>query len=188
MLDNDTRQSKRNNHIFLRMKVNLDEDWEPIKALDWNEMGFNFYLDREMDHPQADILFRRATTVFSGSIIWNCRNDDEAMIMETIVNSMLFNQIKKHNEILKDSVQRIISLLRSQGLIDEKIKMLSHLGIHGLTHDTVRLMVDDHKKEHPEYRYGIKAGCEEWREIARNAFVESGPALMIDKIGEDLRL
>lgn len=188
MQDSDSRQSKRHNHIFLRMKVNLNDDWEPIKALDWNELGFNFYLDRELDHSQADIHFRRATTVFSGSIIWSCRNDDEEMIMETILNSMLFNQIKKHNDILKDSVNRILNLLRSQGLIDEKIKILSHLGIHGLTHDTVRLMVDNHKKEHPEYRYGIRAGSEEWRGIARNAFEESGSAIMIDKIGEDLRL
>ena len=81
MLDSDTRQIKRNNHIFLRMKVNLDDDWEPIKALDWNETGFNFYLDRELNHPEAVILFRRAVTVFSGSIIWSCRNDNEEMIM-----------------------------------------------------------------------------------------------------------
>jgi len=188
MQDSDTRQTKRHNHIFLRMKVNLDDDWEPIKALDWNETGFNFYLNRELEHPQANILFRRAATVFNGSIIWSCRNDNEEMIMETILNSMLFNQIKKHNDILKDSINRIINLLRSQGLIDEKIKMLSHLGIHGLSQDAVRLMVDNHKLEHPEYRFGIKADCEEWREIARNAFVESGPALMIDKMAQDLRL
>jgi len=188
MLDSDTRQNKRHNHIFLRMKVNLHDDWEPIKALDWNEKGFNFYLDRKLDDPLGDIMFRRAAVVFKGSIIWSCRNDDEDMIMETILNSMLFNQIKKHNDILKDSINRIINLLRSQGLIDEKIRMLSHLGIHGLSQDTVRLMVDSHKKEHPEYRFGIKADCEEWREIARNAFVESEPALMLDKIGQDLRL
>lgn len=187
MQDTDTRQDKRYNHIFIKLKINLNEDWRPIKALDWNEKGFNFYLDHKLKHTQAEVLFKKAAVIFPGSVIWSCRNDDEELIMETILNSMLFSQLKKHHDILRDSVHRIIGLLRSQGLIDEKIKMLSHLGVHGLSQDTVRLMVEGHKKEYPAYRYGISAESAEWGEIVRQASEEAAIAPMPDQSEEPLR-
>jgi len=68
-------------------------EWKRIKALDWNEDGFNFFADDETTDPQ--IMFKKGAYQFSGEIVWRRRNDDNAIILEMLLNTFLSEQLKK---------------------------------------------------------------------------------------------
>ncbi|MBI5740895.1 MAG: hypothetical protein HZA16_09250 [Nitrospirae bacterium] len=53
----DIRRKKRYSHIYIGLKVRVNGTLEPIKALDWNEDGFNFYIDRGID--EAGLMFKK---------------------------------------------------------------------------------------------------------------------------------
>ena len=176
------RRKKRYNHIPISLRINIGDEWKWIKALDWNESGFNFHLDHEM--ADSTVNFKKSITPFRGDIVWDHMNGDDNSIMEMIVNTLLFKQMKKQGHVVRDSARRIINLIRTQGLIDEKIKMLAVLGMNNFSYRDVETLIASHKKSFPMYRYGIRFDSAEWSSIVKYALDISSAALVMDTIGE----
>jgi hypothetical protein len=42
------RQGKRYDNITIGLRCLVDGQWEGFRAIGWNEVGFNFYLDHEI--------------------------------------------------------------------------------------------------------------------------------------------
>jgi len=178
------RRKKRYNHIPISLRINTGDEWKWIKALDWNESGFNFYLDHEI--PDQPVDFKKTLIPFQGNIVWNRMNSDDNIIMEMILNTLLFDQMKKQGHLVKDSARRTISLIRAEGMIDEKIRLLTALGMNDFSYRDAEALIDDHKKSFPMYRYGIRFDSAEWKDIVKHGLEISSSALIMDNIREEL--
>lgn len=161
------RIEKRYDHLTIVLKNRATEKWEPVKALDWNGNGFNFYSAYEI--PGAEVSFKKGSARFEGSIAWRHRNDDDGVILEMALNEMLFEKIKTLGQLKKlpdnnEGIRDIIELIRDKGKSVEKRKILAFFGIT-LSDRDLEEMVGSYKKFHPMYRYGIRMDTEEWRKI-----------------------
>jgi hypothetical protein len=160
----------------------MGSDWTWIKALDWNEDGFNFIIDQELNCLNA--LFKKGLYKFEGFIMWGKRMDDEGVIMETILNTILFQEVEKISQN-EQIVQRILNLIRTEGKIEEKEKVLSSLN-RIVTDDEAERMVKKHLSEEPSFRYGVRVESQEWAEVVKHSLETSSVILTFDKIGKEL--
>ena len=178
------RRKKRYNHVPISLRIQIGDEWKWIKALDWNESGFNFYLDREI--PDQPVGFKKSLLSFQGNIVWNRKNSDDSIIMEMILNTLLYDQLKKQGHLVKDSARRTINLIRTEGRIDEKIKLLITLGVNDFSYRDAEALINNHKKSFPMYRYGIRFDSAEWKDIVKHGLEISSSALIMDNIREEL--
>jgi len=174
------RREKRYNHIHITMQVKVGYEWIPIKALDWNKIGFNFSLEHEM--PYSNALFKKGHAKFRGKIVWKIQNDDK-MVTETILNSLLFDQLQKVAE--KDIAGRIAKLVRSSGRGEEKKKLLALLNPQ-ISDKDISGLTERYNKEHRLYRYGIKVESKEWADIVEETLNYSSAILTMEEIGREI--
>lgn len=164
----DIRREKRYNHIAISIRFKTDvEQWEWIRALDWNDSGFNFFHDGEIR--DSTLIFKKGRHIFLGTIVWRYKNNDDNVINEIILNDLVFTQLREleHNYDPK-YIHTIINLCRSQGNLTEKRKLLDTLG-YELSDEKLKQIVSSYKKQHLMYRYGVKVDSKEWAAIIADA-------------------
>jgi hypothetical protein len=174
------RGEKRYNHIYITMQVKVGYEWIPIKALDWNRNGFNFSLEQEM--PYSNALFKKGHTKFRGKIVWKIQNDDK-MVTEMALNSLLFDQLQKVAET--DIAGRIAKLIRSNGRLEEKKKLLALLNPQ-ISDNDISGLTERYNKEHHLYRYGIKVESKDWTDIVEQTLNYSSAILTMEEIGKEI--
>ena len=177
-----TRRKKRYSHIYISLSVKVGFKWELIKALDWNEDGFNFYLGHDL--PYSNVLFKKGQSKFAGKIMWRKKNDDDIINLEMTLNKLLFEQINKQED-MKGTFSRIVNLMRSEGRVDEKKTILGALNPN-ITEDEIKGEFETQKMENPTYRYGIKVSSEIWTESVNYALKASSAVQAIDNLGKGL--
>jgi len=161
------RSRRRYDHasILLWVKVNdSGPDWKRIRVHDWNEKGFNFHLDWEIGN--QDLRFRKGTSEFSGNLIWTLRNDNESAILEIILNNALVRALKRFPDN-GDLIGRALSMVRTEGLLDEKKKLLAHIGCE-ISSEDESLLIQSYRMKYPCYRYGIGVESSTWSEIVKH--------------------
>ena len=42
-------KKKRYSHASIGLRVKISDEWRSIRALDWNNTGFNFFVDAEIN-------------------------------------------------------------------------------------------------------------------------------------------
>ena len=176
------RKNNRYSHIYIGLKINMEPSWEPVKALDWNENGFNFHIDRSID--TDSVIFRKGMIRFPGTIIWRMDFHDDHVILEMVLNRFLFEELGKINAA-SDNYRRIVSLIRTQGKHEEKEKLLFVLKGISIV-DYALSLVEKYKTEKSLYRYGVKVISEEWAGIVQYALQTSSVVQALDKIGTGL--
>ncbi len=102
--------------------VKVVEKWKRIKAADWTEEGFNFFLDQDLKGENAS--FKQSHQQFSGRVMWRRIGVNDALLTEGILNTLIFSRLKQLTED-KVMARRIIRLFRSPGRIEKKKKLLS---------------------------------------------------------------
>ena len=176
------RRKKRYSHIYIRLNIKIENNLKWIKALDWNEIGFNFSLDCRIE--DKEIEFRKGPSKFRGSIVWHRDYNNDYAVMETILNTMLFEELKKMKNT-KETLRRFIVMLRSQDRIMEKKKLLSAFN-REISDEDMNMQIEKHKKEHPLYRYGVKVESDIWTGIVNYAIDASSVIHAVDNIGKKL--
>jgi len=131
-----------------------------IKALDWNDSGFNFFLDEKIE--VKELVFKKNLKEFTGLIVWGIKNDDDSTILEMIINNKLLKHLEQQEE-KNESLLRVFKMVRSVGLLEKKKDLLSLFGIK-LTISDIEREMDFYIKKNPLYRYGIELGSEDWKE------------------------
>lgn len=172
------RRKKRYNHIYIGLQVQINNTWEQIKALDWNEDGLNFYLGHNID--TKDLLFKKGLERFHGKVVWKRVINDEHTIIEMILNRFLFDELGKMDSNA-DHYQRIIKLIRTHGKQEEKEKLLIAMKDMSIVTDTLSTL-EKYKKEVSLYRYGLKIVSEEWAKIVDYALKASSVVQALDNI------
>jgi len=176
------RRRERYSHIYITLNVRTGNDWHLIKAVDWNKDGFNFFIQHEFD--EKEVSFRKGINKFKGNIAWTRKHAHYSDILEMILNTMLFEELKKMHD-KKDVFDRIINLIRSSKRNEEKKKLLLSLN-HRITDDETEMLAKNHLEENALYRYGVKVESKEWTGIVEYAFEASSVVRDLDKISKNL--
>lgn len=159
------RIDERQRHIGLRLRLQVDAHWEQIEALDWNRVGFNFHSAHAL--PQDTLQFKRGLIRFDGQIAWRAANTDPEVVRTVLVNELLYQKAReatKHPQLH----ERLVQLIRADGLLAEKRKALTTLGLN-MTDDRLDALVRQRQSEHPMYRYGVQVDSQAWRSLVDGA-------------------
>lgn len=159
------RTDDRYKNIVLRLRLQVGAHWEQIEALDWSRFGFNFHSAHAL--PQARLQFKRGLLRFEGHIAWCAANTDPALVRTVLVNELLYQ--KAREAATNPQVhERLVRLIRADGLLTEKRKALTTLGLN-MTDARLDALVQQRQSEHPLYRYGVQVDSSAWRGIVDGA-------------------
>jgi hypothetical protein len=176
------RRKKRHSHIYISLSIKIGFQWKQIKALDWNEDGFNFFIDHEI--PYSNVLFKKGQAKFAGQVMWIRQSGDRECNHEMVLNTLLYNEIDGMTG--KDSTfERIVKMMRTEGLISEKKRIL--LAMNPDIHETeIDRRIREHEQDSSGYRYGVKVSSQEWADITRYALEASAVVDAMDRVGKGI--
>ncbi len=176
--DSVSRAEDRHSHINIPLRFRVQGKWEQCDALGWNDVGFNFYHAQEL--PPSTLEFKRSLTAFEGTIVWRSLNSPNHVVLEALLNSLIFKQAKAvpNNAALQ---RRLIKLMRVADMVVPKRSVLASMGL-GISDAKLEQMVAQHRLERPMYHYGVKVDSEAWRAIAKNAFAISSVVVSMEKM------
>jgi hypothetical protein len=173
------RFEDRCTHITIGLRQYFDGAWEPLRALGWNDVGFNFYSPHDLVDPVVQL--KRGDTKFEGSIAWRSLNTSDDVIAATIVNEHLYAQTRVvHNDALQ---ARLVKLIRAPMMVEEKRKLLASMGISISPNQLVEA-VAQRKKDQQMYRYGVKVDAQAWRDIVKGALSVSSVVMSLEKFSD----
>ena len=171
------RTNDRHSHIGIRLQYRTPDRWEHIEALGWNATGFNFYHADDLSH--ATLELKRGLTRFDGTVIWRSQNASEEVLLSAIVNELIYQRTQEvaNNPALH---LRLIKLIRTSGLVDEKRKILASMGLT-LQDSQIADMVARRKLEHPMFHYGVQVESDAWADVVKNALSISSVVTSLEK-------
>ncbi len=174
------RKAERFSHAYISLLLTLNNETKIIKALDWNDSGFNFFLDEKIE--AKELVFKKNLKEFSGQVVWGIKNDDDSTVLEMIINNKLLKYLEQ-NEEKKENLIRVFKTVRSVGLLEKKKDLLSVFGIK-LTINDIEKEMNYYIKENPLYRYGVSVNSEEWKESCEQTLKASPPEKTTNPIDE----
>lgn len=177
------RTEQRYSHVYIGLMVKRGDEWRGINATDWNESGFNFFIDQELQ--DDTVQFKKGAKQFTGKVMWKLKGNNGENIFERILNTLLFGQLNKLGNN-KETMRRVVNLIRAQGRIEEKMKLLSTLDPDKKFTGDIEALLERNKEEVPVYRYGVFIDDDAWRGIVRYALETSLVVLTMEKIKEGL--
>ena len=172
-----SRSEDRHSHISIGLRYRVNEKWERLDALGWNETGFNFYHSSEFDEPRLEL--KRGLIRFDGTILWKSIGTDDEVHLGALLHELIF----KRAQGLTDNLplrHRLIKLIRIPGMTMQKRAVLASLG-QDLSDEKVADLVAQRKLERPLFHYGVKVESEAWRTIAKGAFSISSVVISMEK-------
>ena len=174
------RKVERFSHVYISLLLNLNNETKMIKALDWNNSGFNFFLDEKIE--AKELVFKKDLKEVTGRVVWGIKNDDDSTILEMVINDKLLKHLEQQEEKKEDLIG-FFKMIRSIGVLEKKKDLLSAFGIK-LTINDIEKEMDYYIKKNPLYRYGIEADTEEWKEICEQTLKKALPEKTTNPIDE----
>ncbi|MBN2655286.1 MAG: hypothetical protein JXR79_09290 [Nitrospirae bacterium] len=180
--DSVTRRKKRYNHVNISIRIKNGDAWEEVKALDWNEDGFNFYINRELNEKTQ--TFKKSLKNFEAEVRWGYKNDDQNVILELLLNKILFDQLKICSPD-RALTERVLDLSRQQSRILEKMRQLESMG-YEIDDDYLLSQIEKYRAENPIFRYGVKVDSDVWKHIVEETLKISSVVMDLDKLGRSI--
>jgi len=174
------RKVERFSHVYISLLLNLNNETKMIKALDWNNSGFNFFLDEKIE--AKELVFKKDLKEFTGRVVWGIKNDDDSTILEMVINNKLLKHLEQQEE-KKENLISVFKTVRSVGVLEKKKDLLSTFGIK-LTINDIAKEMNCYIKKNSLYRYGIESDSEEWKEICNQTLETSPPKTTTNPIDE----
>jgi hypothetical protein len=174
------RKVERFSHVYISLLLNLNNETKMIKALDWNNSGFNFFLDEKIE--AKELVFKKDLKEFTGRVVWGIKNDDDSTILEMIINDKLLKHLEQKEEKKEDLI-RVFKMVRSVGVLEKKKDLLSTFGIK-LTINDIGKEMNFYIKKNSLYRYGIESNSGEWNEICEQTLKTSPQETTTNPIDE----
>lgn len=172
-----SRSEDRHNHICIGLRYCVNDQWERLDALGWNEVGFNFYSAHEIHDPL--LLLKRGFTRFEGTIVWQSLHTSDEVVLAELVNELIY---KKAKDVINDVAlrARLLKLIRAPGMLEGKRSLLASLGLD-MSDAEMAELTTQRRLEHPMFRYGVKLESEAWRAIVKKAFNISSVVISMEK-------
>jgi hypothetical protein len=176
------RRKQRYSHIYIALNVKIGFQWKQIKALDWHDEGFNFFIEDEISY--SNLLFKKGQAKFAGQVKWCRKCDDKTFNLEMTLNTLLYDELNRMDS--KNKIfDRIVKVIRTDGMIDEKKKILEAINPE-ITESEINRRIREQKQNPLLYRYGVKVSSPEWAAIEKYALEASSVVDAIDKVGKGL--
>ena len=121
----DQRLAPRNNQIAIRLHCQSGGGWQRLEAQQWTPGGFCFF--HAQPFAEAVLTFKRSLQHFEGEIVWSRVCHDQAQVLEMLLNESLHSRLS-HHTVTQDTRQRLLRLIRVQGMADAKLQVLAALG------------------------------------------------------------
>jgi hypothetical protein len=176
------RGKRRYSHIYISLNVKIGFKWKQIKALDWHEEGFNFFIEDEISY--SNLLFKKGQAKFAGQVKWCKKCDDKTINLEMMLNTLLYDELNRLDTKSK-TFDRIVKLIRTEGMIDEKKNILAALNPE-INESEINSRIREQKQSPLVYRYGVKVSSQEWADIEKYALEASSVVDAMDKVGKGL--
>lgn len=175
-----SRIRQRHNHIHIGLRYRVQDQWAHLQALDWNEVGFNFYSSHDLQFPLLQL--RRTMETFEGTIVWKSLNTSDEVVVAELVNELIFR--KAADVVANPNLHaRLVNLIRTPALVEQKRSILKSLG-QDISDTQLAQLVAQRRLERPMFRYGVKVHCEAWNAIVSNALSLSSVVISLEKWGE----
>ncbi len=158
------RSKERFSNVYITLGLKVNQNWDSIKARDWNNNGFNFSTIEKIE--SETITLRKHLHQFSGKVIWSHENDDDGILREIVLNDMLFRQLHGITDNL-NTISRVFTMIRTYGIIQEKKQLLNLFSIEA-DDEEIETKVQEYKFENKMYRYGIKMSSDEWEKVVKH--------------------
>lgn len=178
------RKKKRYSHASIRLRMKIGDEWKSIRALDWNDRGFNFFTDVEIN--DVSMTFKKDTKQFEGAITWCFMKDDKRALIDTMLNTLIFKrleELKDHGS--KDDLKKALLTIRSHENTEDKKKFLESMGVD-LTKKNMEVMLEGFSEQHSLYQYGVHAESEYWVNTVNSVFKDTKDMIDMDAAGEKL--
>ncbi len=171
------RSEDRHSHITIGLRCRHGDQWEPLDALGWNEMGFNFFHPREITDAVLD--FKRQLNAFEGRIVWTATQASDELLTAMLLNERIYQQAKRlvGNGALQ---HRLLKLMRVSGMLEQKQAVLASLG-QSIGAAELASLVERRRQERPLYHYGVQVNSEVWRATVLNAFSLSSAVASLEQ-------
>lgn len=164
MTSSSQRHGPRHNQISIRLQGLWDGVWQPVDAQQWNDSGFLFFHAQQL-LPGA-VLFKRSLQHFEGELVWSKALSDEAVVLEMLLNGAIQTQSQKL-QAQPETQQRLLNLMRVQGMVEAKHKVLSALGGQ-LSPDQWQVRVQE-RLQKPLYQSGVRVDSPAWVAVVKDA-------------------
>jgi len=171
------RNEDRYSHIGIQLQYHAAERWEPLEALGWNEVGFNFYHTQDLRTPILEL--KRGLTRFDGDIVWRSLNTSDELVLATLVNELIYRKAKAVTDNARLHA-RLIKLIRVSGMLTEKKHILASLG-QDISDKKLAEMIAHRKLERPVFHYGVKVESKAWADIVHKTLRVSSVVISLEK-------
>ena len=177
------RADQRYNHITVRLQYRHLGKWWFAQAREWSAAGFNFFCENPLEG--ATVPLKRGLSHFDGQIVWCSRQADEQAILGTLINELIY---KRAQQTVNDAAlqARLIQLIRVDGMVPEKRKILGSLGVV-LGDDKLAALVATRQRERPLFHYGVRVVSDLWQAQIAQALSLSSVVLSMEQWSKTLK-
>jgi len=120
------RHQPRHSQLSIRLYARLGEAWQPIEAQGWNANGFCFFHTHVLT--EGPMAFKRSLLHFDGVLVWSRACQDAQRVLEVLLNEAIHLQAERL-QAQPDTRQRLLRLMRVQGMVEPKQRVLAALGV-----------------------------------------------------------
>jgi hypothetical protein len=163
------RHVQRHNQISIRLHYRLDADWHRLEAQQWNERGFCFFHTHALQ--AGPVAFKRSLQHFEGEIVWTRTCQDKAQVTEMLLNEAIHRQADRLSS-QPDMQQRLLRLMRVQGMVDAKQRVLASLG--GMPEDSNWQQQIQQRMQEALFQSGVRVASPVWSSVVTDALALGG--------------
>jgi len=180
LAENKTRDLVRYDHAYISMKAQYNEDWHWVKALHWNDRGFNFFCP-EVLSIGTQLSFKKGLSHFEGSVVWQRQEVSGADLIEMAVNVILLERITK-DEMQKDIVQvnDVIAMIRNHTKAQVKLQYAEENLSLVISEEDIREKIA-HNQWAELGQVGVEVHHPGWLEVVKEALIHSQGILALDQ-------
>jgi len=178
--ENKTRNLIRYDHAYISMKAYYQGEWHWVKALHWNERGFNFFCP-EVLNPGTELKFKKGLAHFDGVAVWQRQEVSGSDLIDMAVNVILLEQITKP-EMQRDVVRinDVVTMIRNKTKAQLKLNYaednLSLVISEEDIHDKIAL------NQWAELgQVGVEVTHPEWIGVVKEALIHSQGIFALDQ-------
>lgn len=175
------RNVPRHNQISIRLHCRVGDDWHRIEAQQWNARGFSFF--HPLALPVGPVAFKRSLQHFDGEIVWSRACHDEAQVTEMLLNEAIHRQAQDL-QTPTETQQRLLKLMRVQGMADAKRRVLTALG-HMPPADRWQQLVEQRMAQ-SVCQSGVRAESPVWNAVVADALMLGGVVQDLERWSDSL--
>lgn len=163
------RDVQRHNQISIRLHLAIEGVWHRIEAGQWSDGGFCFLHAQPLE--RGRLAFKRSLQHFGGELVWSRERHDAAQATEMLLNEAIHQQANRL-AAQPETQQRLLRLIRVQGMVDAKERVLTALGAMPDA-DRWKLLLQQ-RTQQALFQTGVRVNDPAWRSVVAEAMTLGG--------------